>query len=46
MKILFTKNIDPELLSKELGNDISAECVEVIQIENLTVEAFGFEPNL
>ena len=45
MKILFTKNIDPELLSKELGNDISAECVEVIQIENLTVEAFDLKNN-
>lgn len=45
MNILFTKNIDSELLSKELGNNISAECVEVIQIENLTVEAFDLKNN-
>ena len=45
MNILFTKNIDPELLSKELGNDISAECVEVIKIENLQVESFDLKNN-
>lgn len=43
MKILFTKKIDLEILSKDLGNDISAECVEVIQIENLNVEAFDLK---
>ncbi|UFH30718.1 uroporphyrinogen-III synthase [Chryseobacterium sp. C-71] len=43
MNILFTKNIDSELLSKELGNDISAECVEVIRIENLNVEVFDLK---
>ena len=43
MNILFTKNIDSELLSKELGGDISIECVEVIQIENLNVEAFDLK---
>lgn len=43
MKILFTKKIDPELLSKDLGNDISAECVEVIQIENLKIESFDLK---
>jgi uroporphyrinogen-III synthase len=45
MKILFTKNIDSEILSKELGNDISAECVEVIKIENLHVESFDLKNN-
>jgi uroporphyrinogen-III synthase len=43
MKILFTKNIDSELLSKELGGNISFDCVEVIQIENLNVEAFDLK---
>lgn len=43
MKILFTKNIDSEILTKELGGNISAECVEVIKIENLTVEAFDLK---
>nr|WP_314493195.1 uroporphyrinogen-III synthase [uncultured Chryseobacterium sp.] len=43
MNILFTKNIDSELLSKELGNDISAECVRVIKIKNLQVEAFDLK---
>ncbi|MCI3938872.1 uroporphyrinogen-III synthase [Chryseobacterium aahli] len=43
MKILFTKNIGSELLSKELGNDISAECIEVILIENLKVEVFDLK---
>jgi len=43
MNILFTKNIDSEVISKELGNDISAECVEVIKIENLQVEAFNLK---
>nr|WP_262696824.1 hypothetical protein [Chryseobacterium sp. 3008163] len=43
MKILFTKNIGSELLSKELGNDISAECIEVIRIENLKVEVFDLK---
>lgn len=45
MNILFTKNIDSELLSKELGDHISAECIEVIQIENLKVEAFDLKNN-
>lgn len=43
MNILFTKKIDSEMLSDKLGNNISAECVEVIQIENLQVEAFDLK---
>lgn len=43
MNILFTKNIDSELLSKELGNDFSAECVEVIKIENIKAQAFDLK---
>jgi len=45
MKILFTKNIDSELLSKDLGNDISADCVQVIKIENLQIETFDLKNN-
>ncbi len=43
MNILFTKNIDSKLLSKELGNDISVEFAEVIQIKNSNVEAFDLK---
>lgn len=43
MKILFTKNIDSEILSKELENDILAECVEVIRIKNLKAEPFDLK---
>lgn len=43
MNILFTKNIDSELLSKEFENDILVECVEVIKIENLQIEAFDLK---
>jgi len=43
MKILFTKNIASEILSKELGNNITAECVEVIKIKNLKVETFDLK---
>ena len=43
MKILFTKNIDSEVISKELGNNITAECIEVIKIKNLKVETFDLK---
>jgi len=43
MKILLTKSIDKDLLSKELGADISAECFEVIKIKNLQIEPFDLE---
>jgi uroporphyrinogen-III synthase len=45
MKILFTKNLDPKYISEKLGSDISAECIEVIKIENLQVEAFDLKNN-
>lgn len=43
MNILFTKTIDASLLSKELGSDISAECIEVIRTEPITTEAFDLK---
>ncbi len=43
MKILFTKNIDSEVISKKLGNNITAECIEVIKIKNLKVETFDLK---
>lgn len=43
MKILFTKKIDSEVISKELGKDITTECIEVIKIKNLKVETFDLK---
>lgn len=43
MKILFTKIIDATLLSKELGSDISAECIEVIRTEAIKIPAFDLK---
>ncbi|WP_027381031.1 uroporphyrinogen-III synthase [Chryseobacterium daeguense] len=43
MKILFTKNIDPSILSKELGEDISADCVEVIKTNTIKVSPFDLK---
>lgn len=43
MKILFTKTIDATLLSKELGSDISAECIEVIRTEPIKTTAFDLK---
>lgn len=43
MKILFTKIIDSTLLSKELGADISTECIEVIRTEPLQIAAFDLK---
>ncbi|MGK6342387.1 uroporphyrinogen-III synthase [Chryseobacterium sp. DT-3] len=43
MKILFTKAIDATLLSKELGSDISAECIEVIRTEPIKTAAFDLK---
>lgn len=43
MKILFTKIIDVPLLSKELGSDISAECIEVIRTEPIKTAAFDLK---
>ncbi|PQA94515.1 uroporphyrinogen-III synthase [Chryseobacterium shigense] len=43
MKILFTKTIDAPLLSKELGSDISAQCIEVIRTEPVQTAAFDLK---
>ncbi|HCA08661.1 uroporphyrinogen-III synthase [Chryseobacterium sp.] len=43
MNILFTKTIDATLLSKELGSDISAECIEVIRTEPIKISAFDLK---
>ncbi|MDN5397118.1 MAG: uroporphyrinogen-III synthase [Chryseobacterium sp.] len=43
MKILFTKTIDTPLLSKELGSDISADCIEVIRTEPIKTAAFDLK---
>ncbi|AZA81547.1 uroporphyrinogen-III synthase [Chryseobacterium lactis] len=40
MKILFTKNIDPSIISKELGEDIVVDCVEVIKTIPITINPF------
>lgn len=43
MKILFTKTIDSHLLSKGLGSDISADCIEVIRTEPIPIAAFDLK---
>ena len=43
MDILFTKNISQDLLSRELGNGVSATCVEVIKIKNIKVKPFSLQ---
>ncbi|MCS3530047.1 uroporphyrinogen-III synthase [Chryseobacterium sp. JUb7] len=43
MKILFTKNIDPSVISKELGEHIAVDCVEVIKTNPLIVRSFDLK---
>ncbi|WBV59430.1 uroporphyrinogen-III synthase [Chryseobacterium camelliae] len=43
MKILFTKNIDPAIISKELGEDIAVDCVEVIRTNPIKVSPFDLK---
>lgn len=43
MNILFTKNIDPSVLSKELGSDISVDCIEVIKTSAIQVSPFDLK---
>jgi len=43
MKILFTKNIDPSVISKELGEHIAVDCIEVIRTSHLTVQSFDLK---
>lgn len=43
MKILFTKTIDPDTLSKELGEEIMVDCVEVIRTIPIKISPFGLK---
>lgn len=43
MKILFTKNIDPVIISKALGEDITADCVEVIKTTPIIIPPFDLK---
>lgn len=43
MKILFTKNIDPSVISKKLGPDFSVDCIEVIKTTSIKVQAFDLK---
>ena len=43
MNILFTKNIDPSVISKELGDDVSAAYVEVIKTIPVKVDSFDLK---
>lgn len=43
MNILFTKNTDLSIISKELGDDVSAACVEVIKTVPVKIELFDLK---
>ncbi|MFP3591857.1 uroporphyrinogen-III synthase [Chryseobacterium sp. SIMBA_038] len=43
MKILFTKNIDQSILSQQLGEDILADCVEVIKTNPIQMNSFDLK---
>lgn len=43
MNILFTKNINKNYLSEKLGDDISADCIEVIKTTSLSVKNFDLK---
>jgi uroporphyrinogen-III synthase len=43
MKILFTKNIDPTIISNELGEDISVDFVEVIKTNSIKTHPFDLK---
>ncbi len=43
MKILFTKNIDPAVISKSLGEEVSVDCVEVIKTTPMQVDSFDLK---
>ncbi|SIQ14582.1 uroporphyrinogen-III synthase [Chryseobacterium sp. RU37D] len=43
MKILFTKNIDRSIISRELGENILTDCVEVINITSIKVKPFDLK---
>lgn len=43
MNILFTKNIDQSIISKELGEHISVDCIEVIKTQAIRVSPFDLK---
>ncbi|WP_294311819.1 uroporphyrinogen-III synthase [uncultured Chryseobacterium sp.] len=43
MKILFTKNIDLAIVSKELGEVVAVDCVEVIRTNTIQVAPFDLK---
>jgi len=43
MKILFTKNIDQAIISKELGEHISVDCIEVIKTQSIRISPFDLK---
>ncbi|WP_292009544.1 uroporphyrinogen-III synthase [Chryseobacterium sp.] len=43
MKILFTKNIDPIVLSSQLSKDINFDCIEVIKTTPIMVRPFDLK---
>lgn len=43
MKILFTKNIDPTVISRELGEDVPVDCVEVIRTNPVRISPFDLK---
>ncbi len=43
MKILFTKNIDRNIISRELGDDIAVDCIEVIRTTPVQVSPFDLK---
>lgn len=43
MNILFTKNLDLKYISEKLGDDITAECIEVIKTKSLSVKSFDLK---
>lgn len=43
MKILFTKNIDRNIISKELGDGITVDCIEVIKTSSIKINSFDLK---
>lgn len=43
MKILFTKNIDSSFVSRELGEDFTVDCIEVIKTTPLKIQPFDLK---
>lgn len=43
MNILFTKNLDSAIVTKELGDDVSFDCVEVIKTSSINTDVFDLK---